>query len=137
MGRRALAVGSISSATLERLERFCARLDDWIGEPTRPGLVHGDVWSGNVIRRSGRVAAFVDPALYYADPEVELAFIALFSTFGDTFFARYREHRAISPDFFETRRDLYNLYPLLVHAALFGGHYGKEVDRTLRRFTTY
>jgi fructosamine-3-kinase len=136
MGRRALASGAISSGTFDRLERLCAHLDDWIEEPGRPGLVHGDVWSGNVIRRGGRVAAFVDPALYFADPDVELAFIALFSTFGDGFFARYREHRALSPDFFDSRRELYNLYPLLVHAALFGGYYGKEVDRTLRRFVT-
>jgi fructosamine-3-kinase len=136
MGRRAFAARAISSATLGRLERLCAHLDDWIGEPRGPGLVHGDVWSGNVIRRGGRVAAFVDPALYFADPDVELAFIALFSTFGDGFFARYREHRALSPDFFDTRRELYNLYPLLVHAELFGGHYGEEVDRTLRRFVT-
>ena len=80
-----------------------------------------------------RVAAFVDPAIYFADAEIELAFGTLFATFGEEFFRRYVEHRPLAPGFFELRRDLYNLYPLLVHAVLFGGSYGESVDRTLRR----
>ena len=35
---------------------------------------------------------------------------------------------------FETRRDLYNLYPLLVHVYFFGGGYVRRVDNTLRSF---
>ena len=34
---------------------------------------------------------------------------------------------------FEERRDLYNLYPLLVHVRLFGGGYVAQVEATLRR----
>jgi len=134
MGRRALDAGAISPACFARLERLCARLDEWIVEPDCASLVHGDAWAGNVLLRDGRVAAFIDPAIYYADPEVELAFVTLFSTFGDVFFRRYRAHRRIAPGFFESRRDLYNVYPLLVHAVLFGRGYGESVDRTLRRW---
>ena len=76
----------------------------------------------------------IDPACYRAHAEIELAFTTLFSTFGDRFFARYREERPIAPGFFEARRDLYNLYPLLVHVRLFGGHYRQAVRSTLRRF---
>ena len=43
-------------------------------------------------------------------------------------------HNASAAGFFEVRRHVYNLYPLLVHAVLFGGGYGDSVDRTLRRF---
>jgi fructosamine-3-kinase len=76
----------------------------------------------------------VDPALYYADPEIELAFATLFNTFGEAFFARYNEHRPIQPGFFEARRDLYNLYPLLVHVRLFGCSYLASIEETLKRF---
>ena len=134
MGRRAQKAGGISSGTFARLERLCARLSDFIEEPEAPSLIHGDVWSGNVLVRDGRVVAFIDPAIYYADPEIELAFISLFSTFGERFYARYRERRGLSAEFFATRRDLYNLYPLLVHATLFGGGYGASVARTLERY---
>lgn len=131
MGRRALDSGALEAVDFARLEQVCGRLERWLDEPARPSLVHGDVWSGNVLTRGGRVAAFVDPALYYADPEVELAFATLFSTFGDEFFRRYDEHRPLAPGFFEVRRDLYNLYPLLVHSVLFGGAYAAAVRRTL------
>lgn len=133
MGRRALAAGGIGSDTFSRLERVAARVGEWIEEPPTPALLHGDVWSGNVLLRGGRIAAFVDPAIYFGHPEVELAFIALFSTFGDAFFARYRERGTLAAGFFELRCDIYNLYPLLVHAALFGSSYGARVDRIARR----
>ena len=134
MGRIARERGRLPDDTFATLESFCARLGEFIGEPAAPSLIHGDVWGGNVLSRDGRIAAFVDPAIYYADPEIELAFSTLFSTFGSAFFARYRELRPIAPGFFEARRDIYNLYPLLVHTALFGGHYAGSVAATLARY---
>lgn len=134
MGQTAHAAGRLPAATLERIERLAGRLERWIDAPARPSLVHGDLWAGNVLTRNGRVAAFIDPSIYYADPEIELAFTTLFGTFGETFFRRYGEIRPLRPGFREARRDLYNLYPLLVHVRLFGGGYIADVERTLRRF---
>ncbi len=134
MGRRAVEAGRLPAPVLTRLERLAARLGEWIEEPKAPSLVHGDMWGGNVLARDGRITGFIDPAIYFADAEIELAFVTLFATFGDTFFARYREHRPMKPGFFEARRDLYNLYPLLVHVRLFGGSYVGSVERTLTRF---
>lgn len=134
MARVALEADSLPAAAMARVEMLAGRLDRWLDEPERPSLLHGDMWAGNVLCRDGRVAAFVDPAVYYGDAEIELAFSTLFSTFGDAFFARYREHRAIRAGFFEARRHLYNLYPLLVHVRLFGGPYVAQVERTLARF---
>jgi fructosamine-3-kinase len=92
------------------------------------------VWSANVLAKGDRITAFLDPAIYYAAPEIELSFISLFDSFGDTFFERYAEIRYIRPGFFEERRDLYNLYPLLVHVYFFGGGYLSSVQSTLSRF---
>jgi fructosamine-3-kinase len=134
LGRLALESGRLPTATMSRLERFCGRLERYIDEPAAPSLVHGDLWGGNILVRGGRIAAFVDPAIYYAHAEIELAFSTLFGTFGQAFFDRYRERRPIAPGFFEARRDIYNLYPLLVHTRLFGGHYAASVDGILRRY---
>lgn len=134
MARGALDEGSLPGALFARIERLAGKLDHFLIEPGAPSLIHGDMWGGNVLCRKGRIAGFVDPAIYYADPEIELAFSTLFSTFGDSFFARYGELRPIRPGFFETRRDLYNLYPLLVHVRLFGGGYVAQVANILSRF---
>jgi fructosamine-3-kinase len=42
--------------------------------------------------------------------------------------------RSIRDGFFETRRDLYNLSPLLIHTYYFGGGYLGSVQRILARF---
>ncbi len=134
MGREALRSGRLPGSLMGRLETLAGRLQQWLGDDRRPALVHGDMWTGNVLCKGGRIAAFIDPAVYYADAEIELAFATLFGTFGEAFFDRYREHRPLQPGFFEERRDLYNLYPLLVHVRLFGGSYVGSVEQTLRRF---
>jgi len=134
MAGEATGAGRLPAATMARIETLAGRLDRWLAEPEQPALIHGDCWGGNVLCRAGRVAAFIDPAIYYADAEIELAFGTLFGTFGDPFFRRYGQLRPIRPGFFEARRDLYNLYPLLVHVRLFGGSYVADVERMLARF---
>lgn len=134
MGREAERVGRLPTALMGRVERFAGALDRWITEPPQPSLIHGDMWNGNVLSARGRITGFIDPAIYYADPEIELAFSTLFNTFGDAFFSRYLELRPLRSGFFEERRDIYNLYPLLVHVRLFGGSYVNSVERTLNRF---
>jgi fructosamine-3-kinase len=134
MARVAHEAGRLPAEDLGRVERLAERLGEYLEEPERPSLIHGDVWSANVLAKRDRIAAFLDPAIYHADPEVELAFISLFNSFGEAFFERYRELRPIRPGFFEGRRDLYSLYPLLVHVYFFGGGYLGSVRSTLRRF---
>ena len=119
---------------LKRIERLAGKLDDYLEEPELPSLIHGDVWSANVLAKGDRITAFLDPAIYHADPEIELAFICLFNSFGEPFLKRYAEIRPIRPGFFERRRDLYNLYPLLVHVYFFGGGYLNSVQSILSRF---
>jgi len=134
MGLNAVTAGRLPARLMARIETLCGRLDTWIGSNSPPRLIHGDLWGGNILSHGGRITALIDPALYYADPEIELAFMTLFNSVGPHFFARYRERAGIRPGFFEERRDLYNLYPLLVHVRLFGGSYAAQVERTLTRF---
>jgi fructosamine-3-kinase len=134
MGGEALTAGRLPAQLFHRLEKLCGQLSRWIQGASKPSLIHGDLWGGNIIVAQDRLAAVIDPAISFADAEIELAFSTLFSTFGDAFFARYNDLRPIASGFFEERRDLYNLYPLLVHVRLFGGSYVGDVERTLKRF---
>jgi fructosamine-3-kinase len=134
LARVAHDAGALPAEDLKRIGRLAERLDGHLEEPERPSLIHGDVWSANVLAKGDRITAFLDPAIYHADPEIELAFISLFHSFGDPFFEHYAEIRGIRAGFFEERRELYNLYPLLVHVYFFGGGYLDSVRRTLRRF---
>jgi fructosamine-3-kinase len=132
MAEIAATAGQIDARLHDRLRRLADRLPGLIHEPDQPSLIHGDAWTTNVLARGERIAAFLDPSIYYAHPEIELAFITLFGTFGDAFFDRYQQLRPIRPGFFESRRDIYNIYPLLVHARLFGGGYAQQINAALR-----
>ena len=133
MARTAHAEGSLPADLLARLERFAGQIETFLLEPPHPSLLHGDLWTGNVLVRGGRVAGFVDPAIYCGHPEIELAFSTMFGTFGRVFFDVYEALRPLEPGFHETRSGIYNLYPALVHVRLFGGGYLAGVDRTLSR----
>jgi fructosamine-3-kinase len=134
MAKEALDEDAITPELYHRLEALAGKLDQWLTEPEHPSLLHGDLWTTNMLAANGRITGFIDPAVYYGHPEIELAFTTLFDTFGRTFFQRYAEIRPIAPGFFEERRSLYNLYPLLVHVRIFGGGYTLAVDAILRRF---
>ena len=140
MAEEGLREGRVTRAVYKRLKGLVRRLAEFIDEPEHPSLLHGDVWTTNVLADSKGITAFLDPAVYYGHPEIELAFITLFSTFGQPFFDRYDEQLPIRPGFFEGaglgghtpgRKDIYNIYPLLVHARLFGSSYLSGIEGTL------
>jgi fructosamine-3-kinase len=124
--------GSLPDSTFERVEALAADLDSLLVEPAAPSLIHGDVWTTNLLASDGELRAFIDPAAYYAHAEIELACMDWTGTVGDAFFERYDDLRGIDSGF-ESRRDVYVCYPLLSNAYHFGERYLSELDRTLTR----
>ena len=91
----------------------------------KPSLVHGDLWSGNIaIEKSGKGIIF-DPASWWADREVDIAMTRMFGGFSKDFYNGYNKIWKLS-DCSETRIEIYNLYHLINHANIFGGHYQQQ-----------
>ena len=131
MARAAHDEGRLPAPLFGRIERLAERLDDYLIEPAFPSLLHGDLWTGNVLLRGNRIAGFVDPAIYCGHPEIELAFTTMFGTFGKPFFEAYESLLPLEPGFHAVRRDVYNLSPTLVHVRLFGASYVSRIEGTL------
>ena len=93
-----------------------------------PALLHGDLWGGNVMTGPEGQPCIIDPAVYYGHREVDLAFSQLFGSFPEDFYESYNKEWPLAPGF-EKRKDVYNLYPALVHVNLFGGTYLSMVER--------
>ncbi|WP_127781701.1 fructosamine kinase family protein [Rhodococcus sp. X156] len=131
-GRRLLPLAG--RAGLDRVVgRVCERLDDLVGPAEPPARLHGDLWSGNVLAgRDGR-PWLIDPAAYGGHREVDLAMLALFGTPAPRTLAAYDEvwPRAAGH---QDRLALYQLFPLLVHAVLFGGSYVRAAEAAARRY---
>lgn len=91
--------------------------------PDAPGLLHGDLWSGNAFADAHGRPVLIDPAVYHGHGEVDLAMMELFGGFGGRVFAAYDDVLGIPEAYAAVRRDVYQLYYLLVHVNLFGAGY--------------
>ncbi|MFI5007897.1 MAG: fructosamine kinase family protein [Solirubrobacterales bacterium] len=102
-------------------ERVLERLPELLPHDPLPALNHGDLWSGNVLQ-TARGPALVDPACAWADREMEMGIVTLFGGFGEGFWRAYDEAWPLEPGWRE-RNPVYQLYHVLNHCLLFGGHY--------------
>ena len=124
---------AVDPATAQQVERVCDRLGDLCGPPEPPARLHGDLWMGNVhADRDGR-AWLIDPAAYGGHREIDLAMLQLFGSPGRRFLEAYGEAFPLA-DGWRDRIPLNQLFPVLVHAALFGGHYVRSVGEIARRY---
>jgi fructosamine-3-kinase len=115
------------------LMQLLDRLDSLLGgHAPQPALLHGDLWSGNFLPLNQDVA-LIDPAVYYGDREMEIAYIELFGGFPAGFMAAYRAAYPLEAGY-EDRRSLHQLYPLLNHLNHFGETYGPAVDSVCRHY---
>lgn len=124
--------GLLSQEDVRRVERLAARLPDLV-PPQPASLLHGDLWSGNVIPDEHGQPALIDPATHYGWAEAELGMTQLFGGFPEAFYRAYEEVRPLTPGWRE-RFPIYNLYHLLNHLNLFGESYYGSVRQVLRRY---
>ena len=89
-------------------------------EPSKSTLIHGDIWSGNILVDNDRNLKIIDPALFYADNEYELAYIYLNGTFSRGFYDGYNHNNPISNDFWSFKIYAYQIIPLMQYALLEG-----------------
>lgn len=127
------AAGYFSSAELKKLGRLLDGLDRTLVEPDQPSLLHGDLWSGNVMTGNDGRAWLIDPAASVGHAEADLAMTELFGGFPQRFYAAYQEAAPLQPGY-DRRRDLYNLYHLLNHLNLFGRSYLGAVMRVVEEY---
>ncbi|WP_136253918.1 fructosamine kinase family protein [Onishia niordana] len=121
--------GLLDQRLKKRLDTLSEDLKSWL--PDVPAsLVHGDLWSGNVLH-TGSGPAIIDPAVYAHYPEVDLAMLTLFGSPSDVFFEAY--WNGSGPDDWPRREALFQLYPLLNHLLMFGGSYRGAVEQALGR----
>ncbi len=117
---------------LRRFQDIYPKLESVFPED-KPSLLHGDLWSGNVICTPEGEPCLIDPAIYYGHREMDLAFSRLFGGFDSRFYEAYESVLPLEPEF-ESRMGIYNLYPLLVHLNLFGTVYLPAIERIINRF---
>ncbi len=100
----------------------------------KPSLLHGDLWSGNLLCTSGQQAVFIDPAVYYGHREVDIAMTKMFGGFDQLYLDEYIDRFPLEKGW-EERIPIHNLYPNLVHLVLFGNAYVKGIENVIQRYS--
>ncbi|AUI86093.1 hypothetical protein BS333_06680 [Vibrio azureus] len=96
-----------------------------------PSLLHGNLWSGNTTLSPAGPLCF-DPACYWGDRECDIAMTELFGGFQSDFYTGYQSVAPLAEGY-KQRRDLYNLYHILNHCNLFGGHYFEQAESLIKK----
>ncbi|MFC3192970.1 fructosamine kinase family protein [Marinicella sediminis] len=116
---------------LQAMDACASQLIEFLDkEVDHPALLHGDLWSGNVLFDQQH-AWLIDPAIYCGDADADVAMTELFGGFPGIFYQSYRSVRTISEQY-PLKKVIYNLYHQLNHLNLFGDSYWPAVDRDLR-----
>ncbi|MFF5533625.1 fructosamine kinase family protein [Streptomyces cinerochromogenes] len=131
--RGAVDRGTLLPGEADVFERVCARLPELAGPAEPPARLHGDLWNGNVLWGADGEVRLIDPAAHGGHRETDLAMLQLFGCpHLDRVLAGYQE-AAPPADGWRDRVALHQLFPLLVHAVLFGRGYGEQALTAARR----
>ncbi len=128
----ALDSKQLTKKDAENFHLLYQRLPELIPEEP-PALIHGDLWGGNFICSEKGQGVLIDPAVSYANREMDLAMSRLFGGFAPRFYSAYFESFPTEPNL-ETRLGLYQIYYLLVHVNIFGGGYVNQVRSVLSQY---
>lgn len=129
----AIQRGFLKSSDRKTMESLVYRLSEsWHLDEMGPRLVHGDLWSGNVIVSREGTTYFIDPSVAFSHPEQDLAMLQLFGSPFDM--DRDLLERLGLPPGTGERVPFFQLYPLLVHVNIFGASYVNGVKEVLRTY---
>lgn len=124
--RRAVDDGTVRAGEAGVVQRVCERLPELAGPAEPPARLHGDLWNGNVLWGADGHVRLIDPAAHGGHRETDLAMLALFGCpHPDAVLDGYRQVAPLA-DGWQERVGVHQLFPLLVHAVLFGRGYAEQ-----------
>jgi protein-ribulosamine 3-kinase len=130
--RLAIDSGNMPPVAVRQVEKLISRLPELCGPEVVPSLLHGDAQQNNFISTE-EGAVVIDPAVYYGNPEMDLAFIDYFQTVPDDVFDAYQDEMPIDPGFWE-RRDLWRVWGYLAAVTVEGPSYLGKLTEAVARY---
>lgn len=124
--------GNLPLSFIKPLEQIIARLPDLCGDEASPSLLHGDAQQNNFIC-SDKGVFVIDPAVYFGNPEMDLAYIDYFQPVPDDVFDGYCDEGCIDPGFWE-RRDLWRIWGYLAAVTVEGSGYLDSLNRAIKKY---
>jgi len=128
----AIDSGYLPIDMIRQIEKLISRLPRLEIPETEPVLLHGDAQQNNFISTESG-AMVIDPAVYYGNPEMDLAYLDYFQPVPEDVFTGYREIMPIDPAF-ERRRNLWRIPGYLAVVTVEGGSFLPMLAEAVRGY---
>ena len=115
-----------------KIEKLIKNIHNFIPNAPTPRLLHGDLWSGNILYNNGTLAGLIDPGIYFGHNELEIAYLTWFKFVNEEFIKSYSNIIPIEKDYFEYE-PIYQLYYSLLNVHLWDRVYIKDVEILLSK----
>lgn len=117
------------------------KLDQWLPEFNQPTLIHGDLWTNNILvddhkPDQPKLSGLIDCGVNFSEVEYELAYLLAFKTVNQTFFDVYTKKNPLRSGF-DRRCKVYWLHTAMRHATTYGAAYLKDCERIVDELHRY
>ncbi len=128
----AIDSGNLPTETIRQVEKFISRLPGLSIPEMEPRLLHGDAQQNNFISTENG-AIVIDPAVYYGNPEMDLAYVNYFQEVPEDVFIGYQELMPIDPGFNE-RRDMWRVPAYLAAVEVEGMVHLNKLTNAIQKY---
>ena len=115
-----------------KIEKLIKNIHNYIPNTPTPRLLHGDLWSGNILYNNGTLAGLIDPGIYFGHNELEIAYLTWFNFVNEEFIKSYSNIIPIEKDYFEYE-PIYQLYYSLLNVHLWDRIYIRDTENLLAK----
>ena len=116
----------------KKIEKLLKDLENRLPKNPKISLLHGDLWSGNILFNDGDLVSFIDPGIYFAHNELEISYLKWFNFIDEKFIDYYSNIIKIDKSYFEYEA-IYQLYFNLLNVYLWSRDYIKNTEFLLNK----
>ena len=117
----------------KKIEKLMKNIGNYLPKKTNISLLHGDLWSGNILFNDGKLAGLIDPGIYFGHNELEIAYLTWFQ-FVDNKFLNFYSNTLNIDKYFYKYEPIYQLYFSLLNVSLWDRNfYLKDVNKLLNK----
>ena len=128
----AIDSGNLPTSAIRQVEKLILRLSNLSVPEIIPSLLHGDAQQNNFIS-TAQGAMVIDPAVYFGNPEIDLAYVDYFEPVPDDVFIGYQEEMPIDPEFSE-RRELWRVSAYLAAVQVEGAGHLNKLTKAVQKY---
>ena len=117
----------------KQIQKIIDNLEKYIPDSKTSTLIHGDLWSGNILYNNGDLVGLIDPGIYFGNNELDLASLYLLNVVSKDFINKYKDYIEVEKGVDE-RIGIYKLYYALLNVHLWSREYIHHIKKIIKKY---